>query len=130
MARYGLWLLAFGLLVGCSESGTKMYSVDGTVTLGKKPMSGGFVSFEDTTTGTAAQGVIEEDGSYTLELPAGSYQVMIEPTEIEVKSKDGMSPPEMKYAQNVPDRYMSVDTTDLSADVGDDSTTFDFILKR
>lgn len=130
MAKYGLWLLAVGLLVGCSESGPRTYAVNGTVTLGKQPMNGGFVSFENPENGEAAQGVIEEDGSYTVELPEGSYQVMIEPTEIEVKSKDGMSPPEMKYAQNVPERYMSVDTTELSADVGDDSTTFDFTLKR
>ncbi|QDU73837.1 hypothetical protein Pan97_08370 [Bremerella volcania] len=130
MAKYGLCLVAVGLLVGCSESGPKIYPVDGKVTIGKKPMNGGFVSFEDPTTGKAAQGVIEEDGSYTVQLPEGSYQVMIEPIEIEVKSKDGMSPPEMKYAQNVPERYMSVDTTDLSAEVGDGSTTFDFQLKR
>lgn len=130
MARYSLCLLAIGFLIGCSESGPKMYSVDGTVTLGKQPMNGGFVSFENPETGDASQGIIEEDGTYTLELPQGNYQVMIEPTEIEVKSKDGMSPPETKYVQNVPERYMSVDTTELSADVGDGSTTFDFQLTR
>ncbi len=130
MAKYGVCLLVVGLLVGCSESGPKMYPVDGTVTLGKNPMNGGFVSFENPENGLAAQGIIEEDGSYTLELPKGTYQVMIEPTEIEVKSKDGMSPPETKYVQNVPDRYMSVDTTELSAEVGEGSTTFDFQLKR
>ena len=130
MAKYSLCLLAVGLLVGCSESGPKMYPVDGTVNIGKKPMNGGYVSFENPDTGMAAQGIIEEDGSYTVELPEGSYQVMIEPTEIEVKSKDGMSPPSMKYAQNVPERYTSVDTTELSADVGDGSTTFDFTLKK
>ncbi|WDI43622.1 hypothetical protein [Bremerella sp. P1] len=130
MARYGLCLLAIGLLIGCSESGPKTYSVGGTVTIGKKPMNGGYVSFEDPETGEAAQGAIEEDGSYSVELPQGSYQVMIEPTEIEVKSKDGMSPPEMRYVQNVPERYMSIDSTELSADVGDDSTTFDFTLTK
>ncbi|MFN3148358.1 hypothetical protein [Bremerella sp.] len=130
MAKYGLCLLAVGLLIGCSESGPKTYAVNGSVTIGQKPMNGGFVSFEDPTTGNAAQGAIEEDGTYSVELPEGSYQVMIEPTEIEVKSKDGMSPPSTKYAQNVPERYMSVDTTELSAEVGDGSTTFDFQLKK
>lgn len=130
MARYGLCLLAIGLLIGCSESGPKTYSVAGTVTIGQKPMNGGYVSFEDPETGEAAQGVIEEDGSYTVELAQGSYQVMIEPTEIEVKSKDGMSPPEMRYAQNVPERYMSIDTTELSANVGEGSTEFNFKLTK
>ncbi|TWT39735.1 hypothetical protein [Blastopirellula retiformator] len=129
MARM-LVLLPLLILVGCGESdGVKRLTVTGTVTFQGKPLTDGGISFEDPTTGYAAASQFQ-DGAFQVQLPVGEYKVMIEPTMVEVPSRDGNSPPSQRPSVDLPRKYFSAATTDLKAKVADDSTNFAFDLKK
>lgn len=106
-----------------------MISVTGSVVLDGKPIQGGSISFENEATGHAARSDIG-DGSYQLAVPPGDYKVAIEPSLVEVPSKNPNSPPTTKYSENIPRKYHSIRTTDLGAAVSDDQATFDFQLTK
>ena len=119
----------FLLGTGCGDSGPRLETVTGTVTLDGEPLSQGGISFENPATGHAAGGKLEA-GRFTVQLPHGEYKVALEPPMVEAPSPDGLSPPTQKPAVDLPRKYLSVTTTDLTAHVTGDSTEFDFQLKK
>jgi len=129
MIRNFLCTASLLFLLGCGSSGPHMIDVTGSVVMDGKPVQGGSISFENETTGHAARSDIG-DGSFALAVPPGDYKVAIEPSTVEVPSKNPNSPPTTRYAENIPRKYHSVRTTDLSATVSDDQTNFDFKLRK
>ncbi|MBA2116233.1 carboxypeptidase-like regulatory domain-containing protein [Bremerella alba] len=129
MIKNFLFVASLLFLVGCGPAGPHMINVTGSVVLDGKPVQGGSISFENTATGHAARGDIG-DGSYQLAVPPGDYKVAIEPSLVEIPSKNPNSPPTTRYSENIPRKYHSVRTTDLNASVSDDQATFDFQLAK
>ena len=112
-------LIVTTCIVGCGGSG--LVSVKGKVTYNDKPVTSGTITFaaEDK---TSAYGEILPDGSYELmtEKPGdgatpGAYKVFI----VAMQDQADLLPEERNPlpAPMVPDKYTSLATTDLTADV-------------
>ncbi len=129
MFKYVSFFALLLFMIGCGPSGPYRVTVTGQVSLDGKPVKGGSISFENTATGHAARGDIG-DGSYEIAVPPGEYKIAVEPSLVEVPSRNPNSPPTTKYADNIPKKYHSIRTTDLSADVSDDKASFDFELSK
>jgi hypothetical protein len=121
------------LLSGCSSGRPKTAIVRGTITYKGKPVPNGTVSFIPTS-GPAATGEIGPDGSYTLTTfrPGdgailGTHKVVIAAMQDMAgrlpEDRNPLPPP------IVPDKYTSIGTTDLKADVEDKENIINFDLK-
>jgi hypothetical protein len=99
--RGGLMVLILGLLAGCSDDDLgKRYPVSGHVTRRGQPLTEGTVNFQpvEASTGRAATGAIQSDGSYTLTTKdsndgalAGDYRVVVSLANVDL-SKVGRMP--------------------------------------
>ncbi|WP_417390329.1 hypothetical protein [Gimesia sp.] len=126
----GAALLAVTLLAGCggtTVASKPMGTVSGTVTHKGQPLTDCRVNYLSEQLGASAGGDLTEDGSFTLDgpIPAGSYSVFIslpsEFTPAQAQSNTGLS--------QVPKKYLSASTTDLTADVKEGESSHDFDLK-
>jgi len=106
--------------------------VRGTVTYRGQPVSEGSVSFFNSERNIAASGVLSADGSYTLlfggkqNIPVGKYVVTVVPPAADFEP--GEAPPPPTNIENIPRKYQSRETTDLSVEVRDTGEEFDFEL--
>jgi hypothetical protein len=123
-------------LLGCGEDpyqGPQRYPLTGTVTFNGEPVDGGAISFipqggkENPTGGTITGGkysVAEDRGAN-----AGKYRVEItwpKPTGKKVKSEDTGEMVDVT-AEVIPPKYNTM--SELTADVSETNTTFNFDLK-
>jgi hypothetical protein len=142
------------ILAGCGSDGLgKRYSVSGRVSYKDTPVEKGEINFvpEDATKGRAAFGVIE-GGRYSLSTLgdrdgafAGKYKVTITSKSVDysaaeeyAKSKGMTKPvalPQEAVAKanrdaksNIPAKYSLPSTSPLTAEVKEESNTFDFPL--
>jgi len=123
-------LLAF-VLTGCpSTSGPPRYKISGKVTFQGQPVEEGNITFADVATGQVNEGPLGSGGTYSTELPAGSYKVNITPPLVETKPTAD-TPPDMveKNVNNIPKKYRRQESSGLTADIAKDKRTFDFDLK-
>jgi hypothetical protein len=90
----------------------------------------GTITFEDPTTGQVNSGELGSGGTYSTELPAGSFKVSVSPPLVETKGT-GDSPPDKvpKKVNNIPKKYWVQESSGLTADVAKDKRTFNFELK-
>jgi|EndMetStandDraft_5_1072996.scaffolds.fasta_scaffold112026_2 hypothetical protein len=131
-------LLGVGLL-GCGGEapykGDKRYAVQGTVSFNGEPVHNGMIVFageSDPTKQFTGQGIIL-DGKYSIEEGkgpnGGKYQVLVrwsKPTGKTRKDPDTGETVDV-VKEVIPKKYNEV--TELRADVGAGSTTFDFKLE-
>ncbi len=122
-------ILTFALGCGGADERPPLKSVEGQVVFNNQPVTEGTVTFEDAQTGSAATAELDAEGRYELNVPDGTYQVTIAPPMVEVSS-DPNSPPEQKFKDvaNIPNKYRSAQSTDLSATVSEEKTSHDFNL--
>jgi hypothetical protein len=124
-----VWLpLLFALLCGCSGSNRdkeKTGTVSGTITLDGKPFSDGVINFYDAKQGTAAKGVLQDGGRFTLDapLPVGTYSVTVLPPEMPAP-QIGAKP--KAAAVNIPEKYRTNQKSDLTAEVKEGENSFKF----
>lgn len=119
------------LLTGCpSNNGPPRYKISGKVTYQGQPVEEGNITFADTTTGQVNEGPLGAGGTYSTELPAGSYKVSVAPPLIETKPTAD-TPPDLvpKKVNNIPKKYWVQETSGFTADIAKDKRTFDFDLK-
>ncbi len=121
-------ILSVGLTVGCGPSGPTLYTVSGSVKLEGSPVSQGTVTLEDPTAGFASTGEIK-DGTYAVELPAGSYRIMLLPLTKEIVSAEGMPETVLVDPASIPLRYQSPERSGLKVEVSD-KTTFDIEMTK
>lgn len=142
--RLGAFLLGFGILflAGCGGEGNSLgrKAISGNVTLDGKPLAEGAIRFEPmknlsgSAPATTSGGMIK-DGKYSLPtdqgLPAGLYAVSITASAPvpplapgEDPMKLGTLPPPKSL---IPPRYNT--NTELTAEVTDQTTTFNFELE-
>ena len=129
----GLLLLICFISAGCGGEDTPPIStVTGRVTFGGEPVGEGSISFlsED---GKGGNAELQEDGTFSLTsqygegIQAGSYKVMISPPPDEAfVAIDDPNPPAPKEYPQIPEKYRSYATSGFTAEVGDDSRSFDF----
>ena len=107
-------------------------SVTGKVTYQGSPVSEGAVSFFCAESNTMAGGTLGPDGSYTLlfaggpQVPVGTYKVTVNPP---ARSHEpGQAPPPLKEYPNIPAKYRDRATSDLEAQITEDTLVFNFDL--
>jgi hypothetical protein len=125
--------LALGLS-GCGDDRIKTVPVKGTVTYKGKPVPNGTVMFTPLAGGPTATGELHKNGTYTLTTykhgdgaAVGQYKVVVvamEDTSNRLPEDRNPLPPPI-----VPDKYTSIATTDLQADVRAGDNVCDFELK-
>jgi hypothetical protein len=123
--------LLFG--AGCGAAGPKTAPVTGKVIYKGQPVPSGTVSFIPAS-GTAATGEIDADGSFRLTTFRDGDGAILGLHKVVIVAMQDMSKklPEERVPLPppiVPDRYTSLATTDLSADVKEGPNAFTFDLQ-
>jgi hypothetical protein len=140
-APSALKVLCMGLLafsVGC-EHKPSTGTVTGNVTYHQQPVTEGNISFRNEAKGLVAGIKLGPEGDYELrfaggkEIPVGEYVVTIAPPvpQLPIASELGPAPPqpiEVRQFRNIPDKYRSSQTSDLTATVQEGPNRFDFDL--
>ncbi len=129
--RFSVPLVALIALVsGCSPSGPVMHEVTGKITFGGKPVKEGSITFEDPKTGASQRAELTTEGTYTIGLQDGNYQICIEPLMMERKS-NADTPPDYAYkkADDIPQKYRSTAEAGLKHSVSGPGT-YDLDMKR
>jgi hypothetical protein len=121
-------------LTGCGNNKKKTNIVRGKVTFNGKEVPNGTITFFPEN-GPTASGEIQPDGSYTLTTfktgdgaIEGAYKVVI----VAMQDQSNRLPEDRNPlpATIVPDKYTSIATTDLRAEVKAGENTFDFNLEK
>lgn len=129
--------------IGCTPGkprSAKYVDVTGKVTYQGKPVTGGQVTFfnED---GFNNNGVIDENGNYTISSPVGPVKIMVDNKMLKMGMKEaakkgagprpgGEEPKPIKGKfVPLPDKYSAPDKTDLSYTVTNGPQTHDIELK-
>jgi hypothetical protein len=117
---------------GCGNN-EPIGKVSGKVTFGGAPIAEGTIEFAKAD--YAADVPLKPDGTYQLDnpgLPPGDYMVAIHPAMVpDPRDDPEKTPPGSieKNDPNIPKKYRSLSTTDLTAKVLQGKNTFDFELK-
>ncbi len=129
----------FALLLICGCGGPKIAAVSGTVTYKGKPLEFGLVHFAPVSQElTPAKAEIQADGSYILEVQGdrkapvlgayvGEYRVWISCYPYHAPNWNGN--PFAKVKSVIPEKYESVETSELTATVVKGKNTFNFDLQ-
>lgn len=126
-AAFALAAVASVFVLGCGGK-SKTVSVQGAITYQGKEVSSGLINFMPAT-GRPLGGPIGTDGTYSVSLPPGEYQVRIDaPAPMPADWKEGMPAPKLGPPL-VPEKYAKFDTSGLTAKIGDEkSQQVDFKL--
>src|SRR5262245_21976609 len=126
-------LILVALLVGCGGDRPRTAVVQGKVTFRGKPVPNGTILFHPAS-GPTAQGEIRPDGTYRLTTfregdgaVLGKHKVVI----VAMQDTGGRLPEERTPLPPpiIPEKYTSIGTSDLRADVKEGENTLDFDLQ-
>lgn len=124
--------LVIGLLAlstGCGTKSTETVTIEGKVTLQKKPVSGS-ITFQSPETGAAFTGKLDSESRYKIEeVVLGEYKVYITPPQLDTPPEGPGDAKKTKIKSSIPKGYQGIESTDLTATVEAEKTSFDFILK-
>jgi hypothetical protein len=132
-AARALAVLGLAALTGCGGAGGT-YPVRGKVVYADgAPVSGGVINFEPAgAEGEPATGIVNQDGTYearTTDKLAGAkpgkYRVSITPPEVESEGENSKAPP-LPFDR----KYLSAESSGLTADVRPGSNEFTFTVER
>lgn len=116
---------------GCGTDGPPSGTVSGRVTFQGEPVTSGVVNLTSQTLGIGASGTLGEDGQYHIadQLKTGEYKVIITlPPPPPPRPEDGPPKPQQEL-KNIPAKYRSEATSDLTATIHEGTNTADFDLK-
>lgn len=119
--------LAAALALGCSSEPKKL-KVAGKVTFKGAPVGEGTIQFTGTKPGDGGETNLKPDGTYEVELFAGSYAIIVYP-KFEVDTMKGLPNPKWGKADNIPSKYHQPGSSDLKCEVAPGKLTHDFDLK-
>lgn len=131
--------IALLFALGCKPAGPPVATVGGKITLGGKPLPGGFITFQSEDGTRSVVGEINTQGTYEIRthdsagLPPGKYKVGIKPPAPPRTSDEPplagealtYQPPKERL---IPERYASFETSGLTADVTLENKSYDFEL--
>jgi len=72
------------VLLGCGGSGVELATVEGTITVEGRPLSGGFVRFMPINGGRTASGRTDKDGHYTMQYSVHDDGVLVGPARVAI----------------------------------------------
>jgi hypothetical protein len=117
--RLLLVALVSATVIGCNR-GPVTKSVSGAITYQNKPVTSGLINFLPEK-GRPLGGGIESDGTYSVKLPLGKYQVRIDaPAPLPEGFKEGMPMPKLGPPL-VPEKYANYASSGLTATISDTS---------
>ena len=128
---YANVLVSLVLFTGCGPSGPKLVQVTGTVTVDDKPAQSAIIMF------TPAEGIssvadLSATGTYTLSTTNGQLGAIIGSHTVQIVCRSEGSVEEGQQQPppcNVPSKYASSETSDLTAEVKDqEENVIDFAL--
>lgn len=128
-----LALLLMLLLTGCG--GEPMGRVSGKVTFEDQPLTRGRVMFADKARGVYMTALIQEDGTYRVEmaqgvgLPLGEYQVAVSPPPSDHPIGPILNPPKVEAEPLFPLSHRAFETSPLKLKVEPGQNTFNIDLK-
>lgn len=131
LRRHGCWAVALlALTLGCKAQ-VETTRVLGQVTYKDRPVAGGVVNFFPAAGGRPLAGVIDTEGHYQFDLPAGDYAVAVQSSPkypVGFKEGDPLPPPD---PHAVPTRYSLQKKSGLTATIlkQEEPQTVDFALK-
>ncbi|WP_237228003.1 carboxypeptidase-like regulatory domain-containing protein [Rubinisphaera sp. JC750] len=136
--KYCSAILAVTLLcvAGCGGSSEPQGTLSGKVTYNGEPVSEGVVIFSSSGASFGAQADIEEDGSYTLStyeggVPPGTYEVAVLPPTITLPdTEDSPGGEALKEVDNIPQKYRSTQSSELTVTINEGSNTFDIAMEE
>jgi hypothetical protein len=113
--RFLLIALFSSTVVGCNR-GLATKNVTGTITYQNKPVTSGLINFLPEKGRPLGSG-IQSDGTYSVKLPPGKYQVRIDaPAPPPEGFKEGMPMPKLA-APLVPEKYANFASSGLTATI-------------
>jgi hypothetical protein len=128
--------------LGCKPAGPPVATVKGKITLEGKPVTAGFVIYQNSETGFSTAVDLDAQGNYEVRtheaagLPPGKYKVALKPPapnydpNVPVLADAGQRDPR-PVDTTINKRYHSVETSGLTADVElDEKKSYDFDLQR
>jgi hypothetical protein len=124
----GAVVLAVSLLSGCGGSGGAGSTVSGVVTFNDAPVTTGVIGFFKPGA-KAIGGPLGADGSYTLVIPPGEYQVRVDaPSPMPADWKEGQPLPKLP-PRPVPEKYAMFDSSGIRVTInGESSQQYDVKL--
>jgi hypothetical protein len=126
-----VWAICFLILPGCGGGSDDLSRVSGTVSYQGSPLDHGSLRFFGGN-GRPIGCVIQEDGSYEIDLPPGDFQVSVSlPPKMPANGRMGDTPPR-SGPNALPEMYAQPITSGLSFSVGPQSgpLTYEIDLKR
>ncbi|WP_437192948.1 carboxypeptidase-like regulatory domain-containing protein [Planctomicrobium sp. SH527] len=130
MWRLGSWCVAFGFMFGCGHvphSDRPSGKVIAAVTYGGTPVTNGFVNFSNPQTGLGAGGLLDANGTTTInEVPVGDYVVTVTLPPV---SQTDPNPQQQENPQ-LPKKFRSESTSTLKATVKAETNELKFELKE
>ena len=124
-------LFLMGLLVGCGGEGSQRISADvkGTVLYNGQPLTTGTVNFFSADTGAAGSTDILGTGEFVFpaSLQTGTYQVYLSPAPL--SPPEIGAPPPTIIPLEVPEKYLTLETSDLKANVTPGTNTIELKLE-
>jgi len=136
-ASHGMLLVACCLTVtlfaGCSAGSERPSGkVSGRITFEGEPVTSGVVNLMATARGAGASANLGEDGKYQITEPVetGQYKVVFTPAPPPPPRPEDGPPKPTKPPANIPEKYRSESTTDLSTVVEEGENALDFNLTK
>jgi hypothetical protein len=122
-------------LVGCGKDPPAIATLQGTVSLGAKPVTAGIVSVRSEDGVTLASAEIRPDGTYSVVgVPVGAVRLRVETSGcrmIEPEPGRGTAGPKRNPLHvAIPKRYEAFDTSGLTATIGGSGSTLDIVLEE
>lgn len=122
-------------VAGCFQSGPPISEVSGKVSFQGEPVTEGIVNFVSES-GFGVRATLNNDGSYRLRshhgngIPLDTYKVSIAPPRFDPVPADlSKPPPRQPEYPNIPQRYRSLQSSGLVAQVGAEANVFDFDMQ-
>lgn len=121
-----LFICSLVLMGGCGKSNTvKTGSVSGTVQVKGAPLQDGQIVFSSDVLGVNQSTAIQSDGSYSFAapMPVGDYRVyFLPPNDSDIQPGPATQQPRVAL-KNVPEKYRSETSTDLTVIVTEGKNT-------
>jgi len=136
--KYCSAILALSLLcvAGCGGSSEPQGTLSGTVTYNGEPVTEGVVVFSSSEASYGAQAEIGSDGTYALRtyeggVPPGTYQAAVLPPTITLPdTEDSPGGEALKEVDNIPQKYRSTKSSELTVTINEGDNTFDIAMEE
>ena len=122
----------FCLTTGCEESGPKLGTVSGTITLNDEPLENAAIEFHPLTSGKVVYGKTDANGFYEMQYSTERKGVLLGKHQVQISTQDWEKQPDGSnkvIPERVPKWYFGPDAI-LEFDVQEGENTANFDLSK